>query len=587
MRYPLLMRFLFLTFLLLCASLHADESPDTIAPIRERAMEHQKAGRFAAAVDDFIKCIEEGSKTNRTGRRAEYFARIAYNQTRMGNFKDARENMEKAPRQNGWKDEDPFLMEMRAIVFLATDQIEPALQIAQKFKAVNPKKAEYFEMVAQFFGGDEKCLATPLGRFLFDPEQLLYNGAVARNPKDLIARRRRAAYFLERANQQRFPNSYPAKIPVDRGGWAHLFDPATAAGLPYSFYASAFYDLSRALEMCSSQDEPFLRVRRAGAAYGWNAVAPKNSLFISAATIAGDLKRAQKQGALDVRTQRALGDFFSETLPPVDQPNYRPRLRSGIQSYSRALYFTRDESSLRDPDWLETPETDSLQKVRAARSTLIGFHLSGKPVALPDLPPLTELAWKDYGNTLVAREELGSALEAYKKALEFDPEFVPALNNIGTVYSRLGAFDIALEWFDKAVKADPKFAIGWTNRAGVLDELGDVEKSLASYDTALGIEPQNAQTWVSRGILAMNSKSWASGQNAFAQAARLAPQNSRYAALSAFAKFANENAELPKIDLSIEDKTWLSNFFGSDSLAESYASKGAADKVFAAREWIK
>jgi len=66
-----------------------------------------------------------------------------------------------------------------------------------------------------------------------------------------------------------------------------------------------------------------------------------------------------------------------------------------------------------------------------------------------DLFPGHYEAWFNLGNIYAVYEDYFSAVDAYKKAIEYNPKFVMARMNLGIIYSEdLGWFDEAIEQFD-------------------------------------------------------------------------------------------------------------------------------------------
>jgi len=67
------------------------------------------------------------------------------------------------------------------------------------------------------------------------------------------------------------------------------------------------------------------------------------------------------------------------------------------------------------------------------------------------------------------------ATEYYRKALDKDPAFAPAWNDLGVVEFRSQHYDSARTFFEKAVALDPDFSEAWFNLADTYEELGMAE----------------------------------------------------------------------------------------------------------------
>ena len=83
------------------------------------------------------------------------------------------------------------------------------------------------------------------------------------------------------------------------------------------------------------------------------------------------------------------------------------------------------------------------------------------------------------GATLHALGERGAAIDAFRKAIELAPDFVPALNALATVLVEEGQLTEALDAMDRAVALAPADARTLHNRGVVLEGLGRVEVALA------------------------------------------------------------------------------------------------------------
>ena len=88
-------------------------------------------------------------------------------------------------------------------------------------------------------------------------------------------------------------------------------------------------------------------------------------------------------------------------------------------------------------------------------------------------------------------EEYDLALRHYKRAIKLMPNFSEAVNNMGTLYSRMKEWDKALECFQQAASdilyRTPHFA--YHNMGLVYFYKGDYAKAVEFYQKALKLEP--------------------------------------------------------------------------------------------------
>jgi len=139
----------------------------------------------------------------------------------------------------------------------------------------------------------------------------------------------------------------------------------------------------------------------------------------------------------------------------------------------------------------------------------------------------------DKGSLYAGQKKDNSAIEAYTKAIELNPEFVEAYTARGTMYVRTGKHERALSDFNKALLVDrnnvsaynnrgmlffrqgnygpavedlskaitisPNTVTYYLNRAAIYTAQKQHEKALADYTIAIGIEPSNADAYAGRG----------------------------------------------------------------------------------------
>ena len=87
------------------------------------------------------------------------------------------------------------------------------------------------------------------------------------------------------------------------------------------------------------------------------------------------------------------------------------------------------------------------------------------------------------------RRAMDRAVTLYKQAVEADPGYAPALNNLATAYLDLDERDLAAVYVNRALKADPALAAAYNNR-GVLHALaGDPRKAQDDWLRALQLDP--------------------------------------------------------------------------------------------------
>jgi len=100
--------------------------------------------------------------------------------------------------------------------------------------------------------------------------------------------------------------------------------------------------------------------------------------------------------------------------------------------------------------------------------------------------------------------QLDSARKSYEQAIKLKPDYMEAINNLGTVYFARKNFRRAIRWYTRALKLAPNEA----RSASVYSNLGTAEfsrkqyeKATESYQKALALDPNVFERQSSYGVL--------------------------------------------------------------------------------------
>lgn len=111
----------------------------------------------------------------------------------------------------------------------------------------------------------------------------------------------------------------------------------------------------------------------------------------------------------------------------------------------------------------------------------------------------------------VLYERINNPVEAekhYRKAVALDPTKGDANNNLGAFLCKTGRATEAVQYFQKAV-ADPFYqtpALAWTNAGRCLEGSGDVAGAEDDYRKAITLDPQNAEALLQIASLLYNKQ---------------------------------------------------------------------------------
>ncbi|MBA3976200.1 MAG: hypothetical protein C0504_18490 [Candidatus Solibacter sp.] len=82
-----------------------------------------------------------------------------------------------------------------------------------------------------------------------------------------------------------------------------------------------------------------------------------------------------------------------------------------------------------------------------------------------------------------------TAVEAYRKAIEIDPDQAFALVNLGTIHYNQHDYPKAEDCYRRALRARPDYALAHFNLGNLYDETGHWHKALEQYLAALAAQP--------------------------------------------------------------------------------------------------
>jgi tetratricopeptide (TPR) repeat protein len=88
--------------------------------------------------------------------------------------------------------------------------------------------------------------------------------------------------------------------------------------------------------------------------------------------------------------------------------------------------------------------------------------------------------------------QLDNARKSYEASIKVKPDYVEAINNLGTVYYAKKSFRRAMSWYNRALKlapAEAKSASIYMNLGTAQFARKQYEKATASYQTAMKLDP--------------------------------------------------------------------------------------------------
>ncbi|MBW2094389.1 MAG: tetratricopeptide repeat protein [Deltaproteobacteria bacterium] len=117
------------------------------------------------------------------------------------------------------------------------------------------------------------------------------------------------------------------------------------------------------------------------------------------------------------------------------------------------------------------------------------------------------------------------SLRYFKKALDLEPDFPEAWNNLGTLYLVQRKWHKAIPCFKRAAETltykTPHFA--YNNLGRAYFHAGEYQKAIESYREALDLAPDYSLCWDNLGVTYEATGRWRDAENAFEKAIHYAP----------------------------------------------------------------
>ncbi len=118
--------------------------------------------------------------------------------------------------------------------------------------------------------------------------------------------------------------------------------------------------------------------------------------------------------------------------------------------------------------------------------------------------PKDPVLWNKEGIAYHQLTQLPSARKSYEQALKLKPDYVEALNNLGTIYYAQRSFRRAIGWYNKALKLapdQPKSASIYMNLGTAQFARKKYEEATTAYQMALKIDPDVFEHHSSFGVM--------------------------------------------------------------------------------------
>lgn len=181
-------------------------------------------------------------------------------------------------------------------------------------------------------------------------------------------------------------------------------------------------------------------------------------------------------------------------------------------------------------------------------------------------------AHNNMANALKDKGDLEAAIASYQEAIRLKPDYAEAHNNMGTVLLAQGHAEAAIASFERAIELKPDYARACNNMAAAHNDLGmelssqgDFAGAKAHYKTAIKLNPAHFSGYNNLGDVLKVQGDLAGAIESFEQALKLDPGNIRvHRNLSVIKKYKAGDPQIEQMrkiaaqeELSLQDKIRL------------------------------
>jgi tetratricopeptide (TPR) repeat protein len=111
------------------------------------------------------------------------------------------------------------------------------------------------------------------------------------------------------------------------------------------------------------------------------------------------------------------------------------------------------------------------------------------------------------------------------KAIQIQPNYAKAHNNLGVVLKKLGEHQKAISSFEKTIQIQPNYAMAHNNLGIVLQELGEHQKAISSFEKAIQIQPNFAKVYHNLGMVYGELGELQKGKSCYEKSIQINPSN--------------------------------------------------------------
>lgn len=123
-----------------------------------------------------------------------------------------------------------------------------------------------------------------------------------------------------------------------------------------------------------------------------------------------------------------------------------------------------------------------------------------------EIDPKYAQAYNNLGCIYSDKSDLETAFFYLKKAIEINPNFAEAYYNIGNAYKRKKEIENSIIYYKKAISINPRYTSAYFNLGNTYFEINQLETAILYAQKAIEIDPQKAEAYVLLGNIYLQKK---------------------------------------------------------------------------------
>jgi tetratricopeptide (TPR) repeat protein len=108
-----------------------------------------------------------------------------------------------------------------------------------------------------------------------------------------------------------------------------------------------------------------------------------------------------------------------------------------------------------------------------------------------ELNPQFAEAYNNLGSIQASEGRISAAQASFTKAVEIDPQFSEALTNLGSTYAAQNQVQKAMQFYERAIEANPSYADAYNNLGTMHARLGNFRTATRYFQDVLRLEPRH------------------------------------------------------------------------------------------------